>query len=122
MLTERHIPLIGDDIYGNLAFGVGRPRAAKSYDRDGWVLLCDSFTKTLSPGIRLGWIAPAGSGKSRAAEICEHRGRHPPCRRWRWRTFCRMAALIIICDGSGWRTGNFGRCRNHWPSFSRGLG
>ncbi|MFO1459858.1 MAG: PLP-dependent aminotransferase family protein [Verrucomicrobiota bacterium] len=58
MLTERRIPLIEDDIYGNLAFGVGRPRAAKSYDRDGWVLLCDSFTKTLSPGIRLGWIAP----------------------------------------------------------------
>jgi DNA-binding transcriptional MocR family regulator len=58
MLSEREIPLIEDDIYGNLTFGEKRPKVAKAWDRDGWVMLCDSFTKTLSPGYRVGWTAP----------------------------------------------------------------
>src|SRR6516162_7310296 len=58
MLAEREIPLIEDDIYGNLAFGPTRPKVAKAFDENGWVLLCDSFTKTLSPGYRVGWVAP----------------------------------------------------------------
>ena len=31
---------------------------AKAWDRNGNVLLCSSFTKTVSPGLRVGWIAP----------------------------------------------------------------
>ncbi len=58
MLSSRKIPLIEDDIYGNLTFGPKRPKVAKAYDADGWVLHCDSFTKTLSPGFRVGWVAP----------------------------------------------------------------
>src|SRR5260370_24954623 len=58
MLSKRQIPLIEDDIYGNLTFGPKRPKVAKAYDTDGWVLHCDSFTKTLSPGFRVGWVAP----------------------------------------------------------------
>ena len=64
MLAEREIPLIEDDIYGSLGFGPRRPKAAKAFDTEGWVLLCDSFTKTLSPGYRVGWVAP-GRFKSR---------------------------------------------------------
>jgi len=58
MLSRREIPLIEDDLYGNLTFGAARPKAAKAFDQDGWVMLCDSFTKTLSPGYRVGWVAP----------------------------------------------------------------
>jgi DNA-binding transcriptional MocR family regulator len=58
MLAERGIPLIEDDIYGDLAFAATRPRTAKSFDREGLVLLCDSFSKTLAPGYRVGWVAP----------------------------------------------------------------
>ena len=58
MLAERGLPLIEDDIYGDIAFGPERPRAAKSYDTQGLVLLCDSFSKTLAPGYRVGWCAP----------------------------------------------------------------
>jgi DNA-binding transcriptional MocR family regulator len=58
ILAERQIPLIEDDIYGNLAFGPSRPKVAKAFDNDGWVMLCDSFTKTLCPGYRVGWVAP----------------------------------------------------------------
>jgi DNA-binding transcriptional MocR family regulator len=58
MLTARGIPLIEDDIYGDIAFGPERPRAVKAYDTEGMVLLCDSFSKTLAPGYRVGWCAP----------------------------------------------------------------
>ncbi len=58
LLAARGIPLIEDDVYGELCFGVSRPSVAKSWDVDGGVIYCSSFSKTLSPGLRLGWIAP----------------------------------------------------------------
>lgn len=58
LLAEHQVPLIENDIYGALHFGPVRPRVAKSYDRHGLVLLCDSFNKILAPGYRVGWVAP----------------------------------------------------------------
>jgi DNA-binding transcriptional MocR family regulator len=63
MLSARGIPLIEDDIYGDLSYGcenrgMERPRTCKSFDTDGTVMYCSSFSKTLSPGLRLGWIEP----------------------------------------------------------------
>jgi len=58
MLAASGIPLIEDDIYGDIAFGPERPRAVKALDSEGLVLLCDSFSKTLAPGYRVGWCAP----------------------------------------------------------------
>lgn len=58
LLAQKEIPLIEDDIYGDLYFGFDRPRTMKSYDRNGNVLLCSSFSKTLSPGFRIGWSVP----------------------------------------------------------------
>ena len=58
ILSAREIPLIEDDIYGNLCFEGTRPKVSKSFDEEGWVMLCDSFTKTLAPGYRVGWVAP----------------------------------------------------------------
>jgi DNA-binding transcriptional MocR family regulator len=49
--------LIEDDIYGDLSFDDQRPTVAKAYDTSGNVLLCSSFSKTLAPGYRVGWIA-----------------------------------------------------------------
>ncbi len=58
-LLDRHeIPLIEDDVYGDLGFGQHRPGVCKSHDRKGMVLHCSSISKTLSPGLRVGWIAP----------------------------------------------------------------
>ena len=51
-------PLIEDDIYGDLYFGENRPTSCKAYDTAGMVLLCSSFSKTLAPGFRTGWILP----------------------------------------------------------------
>ena len=58
MLTRRDIPLIEDDVYGELAFDGTRPRPAKAFDTAGLVLLCGSVSKTLAPGYRVGWVAP----------------------------------------------------------------
>lgn len=52
------IPVIEDDIYGDLAFQRQRPDTIKTYDKAGWVMLCNSFSKTLFPGFRIGWCAP----------------------------------------------------------------
>jgi DNA-binding transcriptional MocR family regulator len=58
MMSDRGIPLIEDDLYGDLYFGTERPRTLKSYDREGMVLHCSSFSKTIAPGYRVGWAAP----------------------------------------------------------------
>jgi len=58
LLATHNVPLVEDDIHGDLAFTRERPIAAKSFDRRGLVLLCSSFSKTLAPGYRVGWIAP----------------------------------------------------------------
>lgn len=58
LLSENGIPLIEDDVYGDLYFGTSRPKCCKSFDKDGNVLYCSSISKTLAPGYRVGWIAP----------------------------------------------------------------
>lgn len=58
LCAERNVPLIEDDIYGDLAYDGTRPRAAKAFDRTGIVLYCTSISKTLAPGWRIGWAAP----------------------------------------------------------------
>jgi DNA-binding transcriptional MocR family regulator len=58
MLSRRGVPLIENDIYGELYFSEHRPSLAKAHDVDGSVLLCSSFSKDISPGYRIGWVAP----------------------------------------------------------------
>ncbi|PKF60576.1 GntR family transcriptional regulator [Psychromonas sp. psych-6C06] len=52
------ICIIEDDIYGDISYQLPRPKSIKSFDEDGRVLLCSSFSKTVAPGVRVGWIAP----------------------------------------------------------------
>lgn len=58
LLRGKSIPLIEDDVYGDLYFGVSRPKPVKAFDREGNVMLCSSLSKTIFPGLRLGWTAP----------------------------------------------------------------
>lgn len=58
LLAQHHIPLIEDDIYGDLYFGAQRPTCCKAFDKEGTVLWCSSVSKTLAPGYRVGWVAP----------------------------------------------------------------
>lgn len=58
LLAKKQIPLIEDDIYGEMYFGKTRPCTCKSYDRYGLVMLCSSVSKSLAPGYRVGWCIP----------------------------------------------------------------
>ncbi|MCE1254504.1 MAG: PLP-dependent aminotransferase family protein [Anaerolineae bacterium] len=57
LAARQQIALIEDDIYGDLSFSDRRPLSIRSFDQQGWVMLCSSYSKTLSPGFRVGWIA-----------------------------------------------------------------
>lgn len=58
MLAAAGVPLIEDDIYGDLYHTGERPRPVKAFDRTDNVIYCNSFSKTISPGLRLGWMLP----------------------------------------------------------------
>lgn len=58
LLASFDVPLIEDDIYGELGFSSPRPKAVKSFDRKHQVFYCSSFSKTVAPGYRVGWVAP----------------------------------------------------------------
>ena len=55
LITKHNIPLIEDDIYGELYFGKNRPRPCKYFDTKGMVMHCSSLSKSLAPGYRIGW-------------------------------------------------------------------
>jgi DNA-binding transcriptional MocR family regulator len=57
LLARHGVPLIEDDVYGELHAGARRPPPAKAFDHGGGVLHCSSFSKCLAPGYRVGWAA-----------------------------------------------------------------
>lgn len=63
-----HVPVIENDIYGDLHFHGTRPSTIRSFDDSGLVLTYSSYSKTLAAGIRLGWLA-AGEFMQRAEQI-----------------------------------------------------
>jgi DNA-binding transcriptional MocR family regulator len=56
MAAERGLPVIEDAIYNDLSEQADRRRAVRSFDPSGHVMLCGSFSKTIAPGISLGWV------------------------------------------------------------------
>ncbi len=57
LLKQHQVPMIEDDVYAELSFNARPPRPVKSYDEDGLVMHCGSFSKCLAPGYRIGWVA-----------------------------------------------------------------
>lgn len=63
-LAERYdFAIIEDDIFGDMVYQKPRPKTIKSFDTEGRVLLCSSFSKTIAPGLRIGWIAAGRYGE-----------------------------------------------------------
>lgn len=55
-IAERHaVPLIENGVYNELYYGNSPPTTLKSFDTQGLVLHCSSFSKSLSPTFRIGW-------------------------------------------------------------------
>ncbi|MET0808924.1 MAG: PLP-dependent aminotransferase family protein, partial [Pseudoxanthomonas sp.] len=69
VLLARHgIPLIEDDVYAELHYASQRALPAKAFDREGRVMHCSSFSKSLAPGYRIGWVA-AGREARKVARL-----------------------------------------------------
>jgi DNA-binding transcriptional MocR family regulator len=64
LLARHDVPLIEDDIYGDICFGPERPKPFIALDRRDNTIYCSSFSKTVAPGYRIGWVA-AGRHLSR---------------------------------------------------------
>ncbi len=56
LFADRGVPIIEDNIYGNLYFGEHKSLPLKHFDRQGMVLYCNSFSKDLMPDLRMGWL------------------------------------------------------------------
>jgi DNA-binding transcriptional MocR family regulator len=67
LLARHDVPLIEDDIYGDIYFGPQRPRPYAALDRAGRTIYCSSFSKTIAPGYRIGWLV-AGRHVRRALD------------------------------------------------------
>jgi len=57
LMAARGVAVIEDDIYGDLHFGQQRPWPIKAFDTAGNVMLCSSFSKSLTPALRIGFVA-----------------------------------------------------------------
>lgn len=63
LLARYEVPLIENDVSGEIYFSEKRPWVCKAYDKNGLVMLISSFSKDISPGLRVGWAA---AGRFRA--------------------------------------------------------
>jgi DNA-binding transcriptional MocR family regulator len=57
LCREHDLALVEDDSYRLLLELPEPPRPAKAWDQSGHVIYCESFNKTLAPGLRQGWIS-----------------------------------------------------------------
>lgn len=65
LLGKHKVPLIEDDVYGDLGFNQRRPSTCKGLAPRADILYCSSFSKTLAPGLRIGWVAAEGTRRER---------------------------------------------------------
>lgn len=56
LVNQYRVPLIEDALYAELQFVEPLQPTVKAFDRDGWVMTCSSYTKTLAPDYRIGWL------------------------------------------------------------------
>ncbi len=67
--NQERLPVIEDDVYGDLWFDSPPPRPLKALDQQGLVLYMGSMSKTLGPGLRIGWIVGPQPVIDRLADI-----------------------------------------------------
>ncbi len=68
LATEAGLLLVEDDVYRELAYGSPPPPSLWSLAPPGTVVRLGSFSKTLAPGLRLGWLTADGPTVERLAD------------------------------------------------------
>ncbi|MCY7916554.1 PLP-dependent aminotransferase family protein [Bacillus vallismortis] len=66
---KEQLPIIEDDAYGDLWFEEKPAQPLKAMDHEGNVLYVGTFSKTVSPGLRIGWLAGPEPVIERLADI-----------------------------------------------------
>jgi len=56
LANEYDLPVIEDNPYGELRFEGQIPPSLKAFDTEGRVIFLGTFSKTFSPGMRIGWV------------------------------------------------------------------
>ena len=56
LANARQLPVIEDIVYAELQYAEPLEPLLKAFDRDGWVMVCAGFSKTLAPDYRIGWL------------------------------------------------------------------
>lgn len=69
LCTKEKLPVVEDDVYGELWIDEPPPVSLKSLDESGNVLYIGSVSKTLSPGLRIGWVVGPETVINRLADI-----------------------------------------------------
>ncbi len=68
LCSKYSMTLIEDDIYGECSYDNSIFPPLKQLDKSGSVIYCSSFSKTVSPGVRIGWLS-GGKYHKRCAEL-----------------------------------------------------
>ncbi|MDN5752345.1 MAG: PLP-dependent aminotransferase family protein [Nitrosospira sp.] len=69
LAEELDFSIVEDDVYGDLPIAGHRPRPLKAWDHNQRVYYCASATKTVSPGLRIGWLLPGRGDMQKAIHL-----------------------------------------------------
>lgn len=67
--SNQRLPMIEDDAYGELWLDEEPPRPIKTLDQNGMLLYLGTISKTLAPGLRVGWLAGPESVAERLGDV-----------------------------------------------------
>lgn len=71
LMSDKDIPIIEDDTYGELAFEGKRPGSLKRYDEKGAIIYISSFSKIVGGGLRTGFMVPGRyMEKAKKVKLC----------------------------------------------------
>jgi len=67
--TNNGLPIVEDNAYGELWFDEEPPKPLKSMDKNGMILYLGTVSKTLGPGLRIGWLVGPESVVERLGDV-----------------------------------------------------
>jgi DNA-binding transcriptional MocR family regulator len=77
LAQQYQIPIVEDDPFGDLCFDEPPPPPIRALDDHGHVLYLSTFSKTLAPGLRVGWLMAPSPVVERAALLNGMAELHP---------------------------------------------